>query len=166
MRRLLPKLLAALAVVFALIQVVPYRPTHPPVTQAPAWDRPETQALAERACMDCHSNQGSTPWYGYVAPVAWVVRHHVDEGRSKLNLSELDQPQRDAHEAGEAVLEGEMPPAYYTLMHPDARLTDQERKTLAAGLDATLAGVPRAKGGEGGAEEEHGEEEELGEDDD
>jgi hypothetical protein len=77
----------------------------------------------------------------------WVVRHHVEEGREHLNLSQLDRPQRDADEAGEAIREGEMPPAYYTLTHPEARLTDAEKEALAAGLDATLRDVPKKERG-------------------
>jgi len=30
---------------------------NPPVIAEPVWDRPETRALAQRACFDCHSNE-------------------------------------------------------------------------------------------------------------
>ncbi len=149
MNRRIPAIaLAALLGLFLVIQVVPYRVQNPPVLEAPTWDSPQTEALARRACFDCHSNEVKTPWYGNIAPVAWVVRHHVDEGREYLNFSEMNRPQPEAHEAGEEVVEGEMPPKYYTLLHPEARLTDAEWHTLAAGLDATL-------GGEGG-DDHHG----------
>jgi mono/diheme cytochrome c family protein len=138
---------AAAAIGFAAIQLVPLSVDTPPVSQGPAWDAPETEALARRACMDCHSHETNVPWYGHVAPVKWVVRHHVEEGREHLNLSQLDRPQRDADEAGEAIREGEMPPAYYTLTHPEARLTDAEKEALAAGLDATLRDVPKKERG-------------------
>ena len=132
---------AASAVALAIaIQLVPYRVTNPAVTQEPAWDSPETEALARRACFDCHSNEVKVPWYGYVAPIAWVVRHHVDDGRHHLNLSEMDRPQRDADEAAEVVREGEMPPGYYLALHSEAQLTDAEWEALAAGLEATLGG--------------------------
>lgn len=127
------------------IQLVPYRVQNPPVTQDAEWDSAETRALAERACFDCHSNQVKTPWYGYVAPVAWVVRHHVDEGREHLNFSEMDTPQRDAGEAAEEAEEGHMPPDYYLKMHPEARFTPEETQALVEGLEATF-----------GREEHHG----------
>jgi len=146
----------ALLAAFVLIQIIPYRVTNPPVTAEPAWDSPQTETLARQACFDCHSNEVQTPWYGYVAPIAWVVRDHVDEGRSKLNFSEMDRPQEEAHEAGEELAEGEMPPRYYRLAHAAARLSEADKRALVAGLDATLGGEgeEEAEGAEG-EEDEH-----------
>ena len=152
-RRILLRSLLVLVVFLVLIQLVPYRVQNPPVTAEPAWDSPRTAELARRACFDCHSNQVVVPWYGLVAPMAWIVRRHVDEGRAELNLSEMDRPQEEAHEAGEEVAEGEMPPGYYRLMHRSARLTEVERRELATGLDATLGGE------HGHGEREHDEDE-------
>lgn len=123
-----------------LLQIVPYRVSNPPVVQGPEWDSPRTELLARRACFDCHSNEVKVPWYGHIAPMAWVVRDHVDEARSGLNFSEMHRRQEEAHEATEEVEEGEMPPQYYDILHPSARLTAPERRELARGLDATLGG--------------------------
>lgn len=129
---------AVLIAVLVLAQLVPYRVHNPPVTQEPIWDSPETEALARRACFDCHSNEVEVPWYGYIAPTSWVVNHHVLEGREYLNFSEMDRPQHEAHEAGKTVEEGEMPPRYYTALHGAARLSAEEARALAKGLDLTL----------------------------
>lgn len=120
------------------IQLVPYRVHNPPVRQEPAWDSPTTRELARRACFDCHSNEVQVPWYGHIAPLAWIVRDHVDEGRAALNFSEMDRPQEEAHEAGEEVEEGEMPPNYYLALHADARLSKTEHEQLVRGLNRTL----------------------------
>lgn len=132
---------AALGIV--AIQFVPYRVQNPPITQAPNWDDAVTEGLARQACFDCHSNEVQVPWYGYVAPVSWIVNNHVQEGREYLNFSEMDRSQPKAHESGEEVEEGEMPPRYYTALHAGARLSSEEAQLLAAGLDRTLksAGV-------------------------
>jgi len=129
-----------------LIQVVPYGRDHsnPPVTAEPAWDTPATRDLAVRACYDCHSNEVEWPWYSNVAPFSWSVQRHVDEGRDALNFSEMDRRQHEVDEAAETVTEGEMPPFYYTITHPDARLTDAEKRDLADGLGATLEGHSRS----------------------
>lgn len=131
--------LGALAVML-VIQLVPYGRDHsnPPVTAEPAWDSPTTRELAVRACFDCHSNEVEWPWYSNVAPFSWSVQRHVEEGREVLNLSEMDRRQREADEAAETVIEGEMPPFYYTITHSDARLTAAEKRTLADGLARTL----------------------------
>jgi hypothetical protein len=133
--------------IFVLIQLVPYGRAHhnPPVRQEPPWDRPETRTLAVRACFDCHSNQVRWPWYSHVAPVSWLVQYDADEAREHLNFSEWDRPQKDADEAAEEVAEGEMPLWYYLPLHPEARLTDAERRQLVAGLKAS---VGSGKGGE------------------
>jgi len=136
----LKKALIAIAVVSAAIQAVPYGRFHanPPVTKEPTWDKPETRELAVRACFDCHSNQVVWPWYSNIAPVSWLVQRDVNEGRSKLNLSEFDRPQRDARNAAKQVRDGEMPMPIYLPLHPEARLSADEKQQLIAGLAATL----------------------------
>ena len=147
-RRIVIVVLAAAGVLLgalALLQLVPYRVHNPPVVEGPAWDQARTEELARRACFDCHSNEVHVPWYGRVAPTSWLVAYHVDEGRHALNLSEMHRPQEEAHEAGEELLEGEMPPRYYLALHPEARLTAEERHVLARGLDASLCGDRRCE---------------------
>ena len=80
----------ALIVGFGLIQLVPYGRDHtnPPVTSEPAWDSPQTKALAQKACFDCHSNETVWPWYSSIAPGSWLIYRDVVEGRGNLNFSE------------------------------------------------------------------------------
>jgi mono/diheme cytochrome c family protein len=133
--------LGALVILGMAIQLVPYghARTNPPVRREPAWDRPATRDLAVRACYDCHSNQTVWPWYARIAPVSWLIQGDVDDGRRKLNFSEWDRSQREAHEAVRRVQRGSMPPWYYVLMHSKANLSAVERQALIQGLGATLA---------------------------
>lgn len=142
MLRKLGTALLVLIGAFVLIQLVPYGRDHanPPVVQEPAWDSQGTQSMARRACFDCHSNETTWPWYTNVAPASWLVARDVEEGREKLNFSEWNRAFEEADEAGEVVRNGEMPPAQYTLVHRDARLSDTDRELLAAGLERTLGG--------------------------
>jgi len=132
--------LGVLATLLA-IQLVPYGRAHtnPRITGEPTWDAPGTRALARQACFDCHSNETEWPGYASIAPVSWLVQHDVSEGRAALNFSEWGRPQNEATDAAEEVIEGEMPPAAYRLVHAHARLTAAERDQLAQGLDRTLA---------------------------
>ena len=129
-----------LVLIFLAIQFVPYGRDHvnPPVGAEPSWDAPDTRALAKQACFDCHSNETEWPAYSRVAPVSWLVQHDVSEGRAALNFSEWQRPQEEATEAAKELLEGEMPPLIYGLMHAHARLSVAERERLAAGLEKTL----------------------------
>ncbi len=126
-------------------------PQNPTVIQEPDWDTAETRALAMKAgCFDCHSNETHWPWYTAVPGLHSVIAHHVQEGRELFNLSRMDQHQEEAHEAAEALEEGDMPPPYYTVLHPSARLSADERAALIRGLAATF-------GGEGDHGREHDE---------
>jgi len=133
-------LIAILVIGFILIQLIPYGRDHvnPPVVSEPQWDSPRTKELAQRACFDCHSNQTVWPWYSIIAPGSWLIYKDVVEGRSRLNFSDLGASQRGADEAAEIVMEGEMPPFQYILIHKNAILTSAEREELAKGLSVTL----------------------------
>jgi len=138
-KRFLKWLLTGLVLLYVAAQIVPYGRDHdnPPVVAEPAWDTPTTRELARRACFDCHSNETSWPWYSNIAPLSWLIQRDVDEGRDELNWSEWG-PDEDGYEGAETVLEGSMPPDAYSLLHPEARLTDQEIDALVAGLVATF----------------------------
>jgi hypothetical protein len=50
------------------------------------------------------------PWYSHVAPVSWLLQRDVNGGRSHLNFTEWEHPQKHAKDVTEEVKEGEMPP--------------------------------------------------------
>jgi hypothetical protein len=128
---------------FLLLQLVPYGRNHtnPPVQSEPNWDSPETRALAKAACFDCHSNETSWGrWYESVAPASWLVQRDVDEGRRYLNFSEWNEggKPRELEDMGEVIRYGSMPPSQYLLLHPEAKLTQQQKDQLVAGLQASV----------------------------
>jgi mono/diheme cytochrome c family protein len=150
MRRFLLYAAIGLVALFALIQLVPYRVDNPSVQHEPTWDSPQTRRLASVACFNCHSNDTSTYWFEDVAPLSWWITNHVKDGRSALNLSEcVKRTGGESGDAAETVTNGSMPPSYYTWLglHGDAKLTAQERQTLAAGLRKTLQGWNCGHGG-------------------
>lgn len=141
------KILGILILAAGLIQLVPYGKDHtnPPVVAEPSWDSPQTRALFFRACADCHSNETKWPGYSHIAPISWLVRSDVDEGREHFNVSTWGQGRRNkGSEAAAAVREGEMPPLPYLIPHPDARLSDAEKASLVKGLAATFGDRPSA----------------------
>jgi hypothetical protein len=136
MKRILFAVIGLIVLGF-LIQLVPYGHDHslPPVNDEPAWPDPETHALAKRACFDCHSNQTRWPWYSNIAPVSWLVYHDVTEGRQHINFSDWNRPEpQHVGEFQRVFDENSMPPATYLPLHPEARLSDAERKQLEQGL--------------------------------
>jgi hypothetical protein len=132
--------IVAVVVVFLAIQIVPYGRTasNPPITSEPEWDIKATRDLAVRACFDCHSNETAYPWYSRVAPVSWWTQNHIEEGRDDLNFSEWSWSYDEIDEIAESVMDGEMPPNYYTLIPGDRNLSERERENLIRGLISTF----------------------------
>ena len=148
MKRVITIAIVGVLALFLLIQLIPIRPQpNPPVLAEPAWDSPETRALAQRACFDCHSNETVWPPYAYIAPVSWLVVHDTLDGRRELNFSEWGVAQSTGREPREVkpdkikreIDSGSMPPRIYLLTHPEARLTDSQKQQLIDGLIASLA---------------------------
>ncbi|MBU1641354.1 MAG: heme-binding domain-containing protein [Proteobacteria bacterium] len=135
------KILGIVILSLVAIQFIPYGKDHknPPVVSEPEWNSPATRAMFYRVCANCHSNETKWPWYSRVAPVSWMIQHDVDEGREHMNLSLWGvQTKNHADEAAGEIREGEMPPMTYVLGHPEAKMTEQEKKDFIAGLVATF----------------------------
>ena len=137
------------ASLFVAIQFVRPARTNPPVDQsqtigAHTQMTPEVSSMLDRSCRDCHSNQTVWPWYTNVAPISWWLSNHVNEGRRDLNMSEWgrlprDRQERKLRQICDEVEDGAMPMSSYLPMHPAARLSEQDKKTLCDWTDAERA---------------------------
>jgi cytochrome c551/c552 len=145
MKKWLKRIGLGLIVLLVALQLAPLNRTNPTVTREVKWNAPETRALAQRACFDCHSNETVWPWYAYIAPISMRVVSHTNEGRERLNFSAWDQPNEGIEEMEKAITQGEMPLWDYLIMHPEAKLSDAEKQVLIDGLKATLAADPPMK---------------------
>ncbi|HHO52266.1 MAG TPA: hypothetical protein ENK18_15675 [Deltaproteobacteria bacterium] len=121
-------------------------PPNPPVSREIVWIDAQTEALARRACYDCHSNE--TEWQAIhrLPLLNSIVEGDVARGRCHMNFSAWDGPNEEAAEAVEVLLDGEMPLPSYTLAHPRARLDDEEIVQLIEGIEATFATDPPLPG--------------------
>lgn len=136
--------IGGLIVLFGLIQLVPYGKAHanPPVVNSPTWVNAETTTLMRNACMDCHSNETIWPWYSNIAPSSWLLQADVDEGRSRMNLS--NWPINKAGQQGlvdemvRVIQDGRMPPPQYLIIHSNAKLTAEEKALLIQGLQDSV----------------------------
>ncbi len=103
---------------------------------AVAYNVPDNvHTILNKACNDCHSNNTRYPWYNNIQPVAWWLDNHVQDGKRGLNFNEFTtyRISKQYHRMDDViheVKEGDMPLGSYTLIHTDARLTDQEKATL------------------------------------
>jgi hypothetical protein len=142
------KILLTLLAVFIIIQFI--RPAKNKSSQVSANDisrhyavPANVDAILKRSCNDCHTNNTTYPWYTNIQPVGWWMQHHVNEGKSHLNLSEFAgyAPKRQHHkleETIEMVKEGEMPLNSYLWIHGNAKLSDNDQATLVNWADALM----------------------------
>lgn len=95
----------------------------------------DVQALLQNACYDCHSNHTRYPWYVKIQPVAWLMSHHITEGKKELNFDEFGtysgrrQLSKLKSIAG-SVKDASMPLSSYTFMHNKARLSELEKELI------------------------------------
>ena len=131
--------LVALGLSLVLVGTLAVPHENPPVTQSIDWDSPTTEQLARAACFDCHSNETKWPWYAYVAPSAFWVGNNVTLARNAVNFSTYAN--LEGSEMARRIRAGEMPPPEYLLLHPEARLTDDQKAALIAGFESSLRGA-------------------------
>ncbi len=92
---------------------------------------PSVSDVFGHACINCHSEKTTWPWYSDVAPVSWLVEGDVKHAREHLNLSRWDSleaaDQRMLLTAIATVIENrEMPPHKYVAWHPEAKLSAED----------------------------------------
>lgn len=132
------KILLWIVGIFILIQLIPIDRTNKPVDRKQNFvdivkPPKEVSQILINACYDCHSNEVKYPKYAYVAPISWSIKHHVNEGRERVNFSvwstyNNDQKNHIIDDILETVESKEMPLKGYLPMHPEANLTDTQRK--------------------------------------
>ena len=154
MKNKLKWIVAALVVVFGLMQLANPAHTNPPIqpghdVSATNPPPPQIAALLHAACYDCHSYETKWPWYSRIAPVSWLMASDVNGGREHVNFSNWphEHPDWAAHrweDISEQVDYREMPMPKYTLLHPEARLTDAQRQELIRWADSMAAKLKAA----------------------
>jgi cytochrome c551/c552 len=96
----------------------------------------DVEPLLKQACFDCHSTNTVFPWYHALPGVQQYLDSHVEHGRHDLDLSNgfpfnTDVPvMRHLRRIARVVKSGDMPLWDYRLMHPNARLSDDQKKII------------------------------------
>lgn len=126
--------------IILIIQLFRIDTTHPEIENNKDYlvinDIPqEIVNIIQNSCYDCHSYQTKYPWYSNIAPISWMINHHVKEGREHMNFSEwgnysLEKRISLQEECIEELEESEMPLSSYTMIHSDAELSDDDMKNL------------------------------------
>ena len=99
--------------------------------------------ILHTSCYNCHSNNTNYPWYSYVQPVGWFLESHINKGKKELNFSEFGsytvrKQKSKLKSIVNQVEKGEMPLSSYTLIHRDARLSQDQKKALVNYINSVL----------------------------
>lgn len=134
--------IAVIVLFVAFVAIQFYRPdfTNPPIVEGEnllAGNQiPENvKTILVRSCADCHSNETVYPWYARISPSSWFLAGHIDEGRRELNFSTWNKSEdrrkrKKLEEICEQIESKKMPLPSYLWIHRDAKLSDEETKTL------------------------------------
>ena len=95
----------------------------------------EVKAMLQTSCYDCHSNNTKYVWYDYIQPARAIVENHIKNAKEDLNFNEWGtytnrKQERLLNSIKEQIETKQMPLSSYTLMHTDAKLNDEQIKTL------------------------------------
>lgn len=136
--------------IFALMQLIRIDKSVPDINMQNDFigmtNPPENvKTILKNACYDCHSYETKYPWYAEIAPVSWMLKKHINEGREEMNFSlwgtySAKKADHKLEEAVELVEEGEMPLSSYTMAHEEAKLTKEQKDTLIDWLKSLRTG--------------------------
>lgn len=142
------KVLIWIIIVLVLIQLIPIDFTNKPVRKEENFveimNTPEKiQELLKTSCYDCHSNETVYPKIAKIAPISWAIKNNVNKARRHLNFSEWGTYNQDLkrgmlRNASGMIMEKRMPISGYVVQHPEAQLSEAERKLLANYFDEIL----------------------------
>ena len=102
--------------------------------------------ILKTTCYDCHSNETTMPWYANFAPINWFIYKHVNDGRKELNFSNWNTLNKvEKVEKLDDILTmvsgEEMPLKKYTLLHPKAKLSKEDREAIINWADKSLDSI-------------------------
>ena len=95
------------------------------------------RVILETKCADCHSNRTHWPVYSRLAPISWLLEHDVRAAQTVMDLSRWKEMSANEQTAALTRIaaearSGQMPLRAYTLMHPAARLSPEDKRNLIA----------------------------------
>lgn len=119
-----------------LVMVMEFRIVmdNPPISKViPAPD--DVMAILRKSCFDCHSNETRITWLQKLPIASSIVASDVKGARSVLNFTEWNKytpMEQDGliYLAVNAVENGQMPPDDYLWIHPNAKITKDEKSVL------------------------------------
>ncbi len=130
------KIIIALVAFFGLAQLITIDKTNPEFDKTKEIiASPEVKEILKNSCYDCHSYETKYSIYSNMAPLSWGIKKHINEGRAAMNFSvwtdmDKEKKAKRVERMPQMIKMDFMPMGSYTLFHPDAKLSDAQKKTL------------------------------------
>jgi hypothetical protein len=102
------------------------------------------EPVFKRACYDCHSNQTVYPWYYKLPIIKGIIDEDIIEAKKHLDMTSgfpfkgHGKPVDDLLAIRNVILNKDMPPLRYRLLHWDAKPTDVESDSIINWIDFGL----------------------------
>lgn len=145
--KLYKKILLTLLGGFIIIQFI--QPSHNKSDQLLPTDLTKTVNVPDtvldifkNSCYDCHSNDTRYPWYVNIEPLGWMLANHIKNGKENLNFSDFGyySKRKQANKLraiAKSINDGTMPISSYTIMHTDAKLSEENKKMISDWVSST-----------------------------
>ncbi len=133
-----------------------YRPAreNPPIDPAQTLEATlqvpaNVEETFKRSCNDCHTNNTDWRWYSNIAPISWQMVNHVTDGRKRLNFStwkslSASRQLTKLDDVCEQITSGEMPEWSYAMVHPEVKLSADEKKAVCDWTEAERTKLKQA----------------------
>lgn len=105
--------------------------------------------LFQKACLDCHSANSNSPWYGSIPGAKQLIQSDITEARKHLDMTQdfpfqgHASPKEDLESISKTIADKTMPPLRYRIMHPSAAFGDRDRRTIQDWIEKSLAELAR-----------------------
>jgi len=102
------------------------------------------EPVLKRACYDCHSNKTVYPWYYKLPIVKDIINDDITEAKKHLDMSfgfpfkGHGKPVDDLLAIRNVILNKDMPPLRYRMLHWDAKPSDEEVDSIIIWIDFGL----------------------------
>jgi hypothetical protein len=102
------------------------------------------EPILRKGCFDCHSDQTHYPWYHAILGVKQLIDKDIRVARKRLDMSKgvpfsiKGRPADDLARIRGELVDHDMPPWDYRLIHWNANPTDAERDSVISWIDESL----------------------------
>lgn len=106
------------------------------------------QSIFKKSCFDCHGTASEMPWYYKVPGIKGMIDADMREAKKHLDMSKgfpfdgHGSVVEDLAAIEKSISEETMPPKNYRVMHPAAKLSDEEKKIISTWIKDSLAQMP------------------------